>query len=139
MSPKTANAIDTYVAGRLRSYRRQLGLSQADVAKKIGITFQQIQKYEAGINRVGAGRLFQIASLYAIPVQDFFPNGPVADDAAKRSAQTNEVAAFASSIDGLRLCEAFLGIKEAKQRRVILSLIEEIQQQGQRELVSDTV
>lgn len=126
MSPKSANAIDAYVAGRLRAHRRQLGLSQADVAKKLGVTFQQIQKYETGINRVGAGRLFQIASLYGIPVQDFFPRAPVSADAEKRSAKTEAIAIFAAGADGFRLCDAFLRIKDPKQRRIILSLIEEM-------------
>jgi len=126
MSPKATNSIDAYVAGRLRAHRRQLGLSQADVAKKIGVTFQQIQKYEAGINRVGAGRLFQLASLYGLPVQDFFPRGTVSPDAAKRTAKTDEIALFAASAEGFRLCEAFLHIRDGKQRRVILSLIEEM-------------
>lgn len=126
MSPKATNAIDTFVAGKLRTHRRQIGLSQADVAKKLGVTFQQIQKYEAGINRVGAGRLFQFASLYGIPVQDFFPRGPVAADAAKRTAKNEEIASFASTADGFRLCEAFIRIKDGKQRRILLSLIEEM-------------
>ncbi len=69
MTPKAANSIDAYVAARLRNCRKQLGASQADIAKQLGVTFQQIQKYEAGLNRIGAGRLFQLASLYDLPVQ----------------------------------------------------------------------
>ncbi|MDR3526738.1 MAG: helix-turn-helix transcriptional regulator [Rhizomicrobium sp.] len=126
MSPKAANSIDAHVAGRLRTFRRQLGLSQADVAAKLGVTFQQVQKYEAGINRVGAGRLFQLACLYGMPVQEFFPRGLVAADAAKRTAKSEEIAAFAVSADGLRLCEAFVKITNPKQRRVVLSLIEDM-------------
>jgi transcriptional regulator with XRE-family HTH domain len=126
MSPKATNSIDAHVAGRLRTYRRQLGLSQSDVAKTLGVTFQQIQKYEAGINRVGAGRLFQLAVLYRMPVEEFFPRGPLVADAAHRSAQTEEIAAFAASAEGLRLCKGFLNIKSAKQRRVVLLLIEDM-------------
>jgi len=126
MSPKAANAIDTHVAGRLRSYRRQLGLSQTDVAKQLGITFQQIQKYEAGINRVGAGRLFQLAVLYGMPVGEFFPHNPISADAAARTAKTNEIAAFAGSAEGCRLCEAFLKIKNGRQRRAMLALMEDM-------------
>ncbi len=126
MSPKAANSIDAHVAGRLRTYRRQLGMSQADVAAKLGVTFQQIQKYEAGINRVGAGRLFQLACLYGMPVQEFFPHGLVSADSAKRTAAAEEIATFAASADGLRLCEAFVKITNPKQRRVVLSLIEDM-------------
>jgi transcriptional regulator with XRE-family HTH domain len=129
MSPKAATSIDAHVAGRLRTYRRQLGLSQADVATQLGVTFQQIQKYEAGINRVGAGRLFQMAVLYRMPVEEFFPRGPNAADAAKRTAQTDEIAAFAASAEGVRLCESFNKIKNIKQRRVVLSLIEDMSKQ----------
>jgi transcriptional regulator with XRE-family HTH domain len=126
MSPKAANSIDAHVAGRLRTYRRQLGLSQADVAKQLGVTFQQIQKYEAGINRVGAGRLFQLALLYGMPIGEFFPNSPISVDAAKCTAKTEEIATFATTADGFRLCEAFIKITNPKQRRVVLSLIEDM-------------
>ena len=126
MSPKATNSIDAHVAGRLRTYRRQLGLSQADVAKTLGVTFQQVQKYEAGINRVGAGRLFQLAVLYGMPVEEFFPRGNISADAAGRTAKTEEIASFAASADGLRLCEAFIKIKNSKLRRVVLSLIEDM-------------
>jgi transcriptional regulator with XRE-family HTH domain len=129
MSPKAANSIDAHVAGRLRTYRRQLGLSQADVAKQLGVTFQQIQKYEAGINRVGAGRLFQLALLYGMPIGDFFPNSPVSADGARCTAKTEEIAAFATSPDGFRLCEAFIKITNNKQRRMVISLIEDMAEQ----------
>lgn len=126
MSPKATNAIDAHVAGRLRTYRRQSGLSQADVAKKLGVTFQQIQKYEAGINRVGAGRLFQIALLYGMPVEDFFPRGQFSADAAGRTAKTDEILSFAATADGLRLCEAFTKISTSKRRRAVLLLVEDM-------------
>lgn len=128
MSPKATNSIDAHVAGRLRTYRHQLGLSQADVAKSLGVTFQQIQKYEAGINRVGAGRLFQLAVLYGMPVENFFPQGRIAADAAGRTAKTEEVASFAASAEGLRLCEAFTKIKSSKLRRVVLLLLDDMAQ-----------
>jgi transcriptional regulator with XRE-family HTH domain len=126
MSPKAANSIDAYVAGRLRSYRKQQGLSQADVAKEIGVTFQQIQKYEAGLNRIGAGRLFQLASLYGIPIQDLFPRVAGTSEGAKRTAKLCEIDTFIASPDGWKLCEAFLRIKDIKQRKIVVSLVQEM-------------
>lgn len=126
MSPRTANSIDAYVAGRLRGIRRQLGRSQADVAKELGVTFQQIQKYEAGINRVGAGRLFQLATLYGVPIQDLFPRHVGTAEGVKRSEKMDEIAAFAASLEGSKLCDAFLRIKDTRRRKTVVSLMLEM-------------
>ena len=126
MSPKTANSIDTYVAGRLRTFRKQVGLSQAEVAKQLGVTFQQIQKYEAGLNRIGAGRLFQLATLYGIPIQYVFPKNASTAEGAKRAEKLDEIAGFAVSVEGWKLCDAFLRIKNVHQRRIIVSLVQEM-------------
>jgi transcriptional regulator with XRE-family HTH domain len=126
MSPKTANSIDAFVAGRLRSYRKQLGLSQAEVAKQLGVTFQQIQKYEAGLNRIGAGRLFQLATLYGMPVQEMFPKNAGTAEGLKRAEKMDEVSTFAHSAEGWRLCESFLRIKDARQRKIVVSLVQEM-------------
>lgn len=126
MSPKAANSIDAYVAGRLRTYRRQLGLSQAEIAKQIGVTFQQIQKYEAGLNRIGAGRLFQLAQLYGIPMQDLFPRSAGTSDGVKRAEKLDEVTSFALSTEGWKLCEGFLRIKDPRQRKLIVNLVQEM-------------
>jgi transcriptional regulator with XRE-family HTH domain len=126
MSPKAANSIDVYVAGRLRSCRKQLGLSQGEIAKQIGVTFQQIQKYEAGLNRIGAGRLFELAQLYGIPMQDLFPKSAGTSDGVKRAEKLDEVSSFAASTEGWKLCEGFLRIKDPLQRRTIVSLVQEM-------------
>ena len=126
MSPKATNSIDAYVAGKLRNYRKQLGLSQADIAKQLGVTFQQIQKYEAGLNRIGAGRLFQFASIYGIPMQELFPRNAGTADGIKRAEKMDEIARFALSPEGWKLCEAFLRIKDPRQRRIVVSLIQEM-------------
>ena len=126
MSPKATNSVDAYVAGKLRSYRKQLGLSQADIAKQLGVTFQQIQKYEAGLNRIGAGRLFQLASIYGIPMQDLFPRSAGTADGVKRAEKLDEIAGFALSTEGWKLCEAFLRIQDTRQRRIIVSLVQQM-------------
>ena len=126
MSPKATNSIDAYVAGKLRTYRKQLGMSQADIAKQLGVTFQQIQKYEAGLNRIGAGRLFQFASIYGIPMQELFPRNVGTADGLKRAEKMDEIARFALSTDGWKLCEAFLRIQDPRQRRIIISLVQQM-------------
>jgi transcriptional regulator with XRE-family HTH domain len=85
MTSKRTNVIDLLVAKRIRAYRKQLGLSQSDLARKLGLTFQQIQKYEKGSNRVGAGRLFEIAGIFDIPIQALYPES---DESVER-ANTN--------------------------------------------------
>ena len=66
------NVFDEHVAGRVLTKRRELGLSQTDLAEAVGITFQQVQKYENGKNRISAGRLWQIAKVFKVPVEYFF-------------------------------------------------------------------
>jgi transcriptional regulator with XRE-family HTH domain len=126
MSPKAANSIDTFVAARLRACRKQLGLSQADIAKDVGVTFQQIQKYEAGLNRVGAGRLYQFAVRYGIPIQELFPKNLGTSDGAKRVEKFDEIAVFAATAEGAKLCETFRSIRDPHQRKNILSLMQEM-------------
>jgi transcriptional regulator with XRE-family HTH domain len=126
MSPKATNSIDAYVAGKLRNYRKQLGLSQADIAKQLGVTFQQIQKYEAGLNRIGAGRLFQLASIFGIPMQELFPRNAGTADGIKRAEKMDEIARFALSPEGWKLCEAFLRIQDSRQRHIIVSLVQQM-------------
>jgi transcriptional regulator with XRE-family HTH domain len=126
MSSKAANPIDAYVAARLRTCRKQLGLSQAEIAKQLGVTFQQIQKYEAGLNRIGAGRLFQFASLYGVAIQDLFPKCVGTADGSRHSQKQDEITAFSLSPEGWNLCEGFRRIKNAQQRRVVIGLIQEM-------------
>ncbi len=126
MSPKAANSIDTYVAGRLRTFRKQLGISQAEIAKELGVTFQQVQKYEAGINRIGAGRLFQLAAIYGVSVQELFPKSVTTAEGLKKTEKLDEVADFVVTADGWKLCEAFLRIKDPRQRKIIISLVQEM-------------
>jgi transcriptional regulator with XRE-family HTH domain len=126
MPPKAANSIDTFVAARLRTCRKQLGLSQSDIAKDIGVTFQQIQKYESGVNRISAGRLYQFATRYGIPVQDLFPMNPGTSDGVMRVEKLDEIAVFAATPEGSKLCETFRCIKDSHQRKSILSLIQQM-------------
>lgn len=72
----TPDEVDVYVGARLRARRAELGLSQEKLAEKVGLTFQQVQKYERGSNRVAAGRLYQFAQVLGTPITYFFPDDP---------------------------------------------------------------
>jgi len=73
MPKKSASTVDVYVGQRIRQRRMMMGYSQEELGRNLDLTFQQIQKYEKGVNRVGAGRLFLIASILGVPVAYFFP------------------------------------------------------------------
>ncbi|MEX4006475.1 helix-turn-helix domain-containing protein [Neoaquamicrobium sediminum] len=122
---KKPNPIDIHVGGRIRLRRNMLGLSQEKLGESLGITFQQIQKYEKGTNRVGASRLQAIASILEVPVAFFFedaPGGPGAGGLSEES-QTTYVVDFLSSTEGLRLNRAFVRISDPKVRTKIIDLV----------------
>jgi len=106
-----------------------LGMSQTKLADTIRLTFQQVQKYEKGTNRMGASRLTQIAQVLQVPVSFFFEGAPGESSTATGTAaasSTAYVSEFVSSRDGLALTKAFIGIKDAKLQRRIVNLVEEI-------------
>ena len=124
-SKKKPNPIDVHVGGRIRLRRNMLGMSQEKLGDNLGITFQQIQKYEKGTNRVGASRLQAIASILETPVAYFFedaPGGPPAEGFAEEN-QTAYVVDFLSSTEGLTLNRAFARIGDPKVRRRIIDLV----------------
>jgi transcriptional regulator with XRE-family HTH domain len=108
--------IDVYVGRRLRDRRQELGISQGRLGRQLGITFSQIQKYEKGSNRIGAGRLFHIASILGVPVQYFFEelNNPALEVRSNR-----EVAA---SADAARMQDLLIRISNPNAREALLSL-----------------
>ena len=119
--------IDTHVGKRLRLRRTMMGLSQEVVAKAVGITFQQVQKYEKGVNRIGAGRLFEVSRILNVPV-DFFYEG-LSGAAGQPGASENEsapVMEFVSSGEGLQLSLAFMKIKDTKVRKRVLDLVKSL-------------
>jgi transcriptional regulator with XRE-family HTH domain len=127
MNAKRANAIDNVVAGRIRAYRQQLGVTQADVAEKLGISFQQLQKYEKGVNRIGAGRLFEIAAALHVPIQALFPESePAAAQTSRRAEELKAISDFLASADGWRLCRSFLQVDNLRKRKMIIALVQEI-------------
>ena len=122
---KKPNPIDMHVGGRIRLRRNMLGISQEKLGESLGITFQQIQKYEKGTNRVGASRLQAISGVLEVPVAFFFEDAPggSANNNFAEDASTTYVVDFLSSTEGLRLNRAFVKISDPKVRNRIIDLV----------------
>lgn len=125
---KKANPIDAQVGNRVRIRRMLIGMSQEKLGDLLGLTFQQVQKYEKGVNRIGAGRLFEIARILGVPI-DFFYDGIA--EPAKSSEETPPVMAFVSSGEGLQLSLAFMKIKDPKVRKRVLDLVKSLSEEEQ--------
>jgi transcriptional regulator with XRE-family HTH domain len=129
MLKKSPNPTDKHVGSRVRMRRMMLGMSQEKLGDALGLTFQQVQKYEKGTNRIGASRLQQISNILQVPVSFFFEGAP-------NSSQTNSgfdeapspayVSDFLATSDGLALTRSFMRIKDSKLRRRIVDLVEQI-------------
>ena len=129
MAKKSPDPVDRYVGSRVRMRRKMLGMSQGKLADALGLTFQQVQKYEKGTNRMGASRLQQIAHILQVPLVFLFEGAPRPPGRPKGIAEAPSpayVAEFLASSDGLALTKAFMRIKEPKRRRHIVTLVEDI-------------
>ena len=123
---KTPNPIDVHVGSRIRLRRTMLGLSQEKLGERLGITFQQVQKYEKGTNRVGASRLQNIAGILDVPVAFFFEDAPgdtSSSEGGLAESPTSYVVNFLSSAEGLQLNRSFVKIANPKIRRRIIDLV----------------
>jgi transcriptional regulator with XRE-family HTH domain len=121
---KKANPIDGQVGSRVRIRRMLIGMSQEKLGDLLGLTFQQVQKYEKGINRIGAGRLFEIARILDVPI-DFFYDGVGAPSDGVGEARA-PVMEFVSSTEGLQLSLAFMKIRDPKVRKRVLDLVKSL-------------
>jgi transcriptional regulator with XRE-family HTH domain len=129
MSIKAPNPVDKYVGSRVRMRRIMLGMSQEKLGDALGLTFQQIQKYEKGTNRVGASRIQQIAEVLKVPVSFLFEGGPSGIRGAEGFGEEDSpayVSDFLATSEGLALTRAFTRIADAKLRRSIVDLVEQI-------------
>jgi len=129
MTKKSPNPIDKHVGARVRMRRMMISMSQEKLGEKLGITFQQIQKYEKGTNRIGASRVQQIANVLGVPVSFFFEGAPVPDGSPggfSESASPAYVSDFLATSDGLALTKAFMKVTDSKVRRRIVDLVEAI-------------
>jgi len=128
MPKKQANPIDVQVGNRVRIRRMLIGMSQERLGDLLGLTFQQVQKYEKGVNRIGAGRLYEVARILNVPV-DFFYEG-VGDAPRISDAEVAPpVLEFVSSGEGLQLSLAFMKIKDSKVRKRVLDLVKSLSEE----------
>ena len=126
MAKKPPNPIDVHVGGRVRTRRLALGMSQEKLGTALGLTFQQVQKYEKGTNRVGASRLQHLARILQVSIGHFFEGAPGQLKAKGNAPSSAFVSDFVTSTEGLTLAKAFTQIKDAKVRHHIVKLVGEI-------------
>src|SRR6516162_685222 len=126
---KAPNPTDQHIGTRVRMRRKMLAMSQTQLADALGITYQQVQKNETGINRIAAGRLQQISHILQVPVAFFFegaPNAAAPHGSHGSALSIAEINDFISDSNGLRLIRAFMRIDDAALRRRIVMLVQEI-------------
>ncbi|WP_374470973.1 helix-turn-helix domain-containing protein [Phenylobacterium sp.] len=119
-SDPTAHPVDRHVGVRVRLRRKALGLSQDKLADALGLTFQQVQKYERGTNRISASKLWEIARVLKTPVEWFYEGLPAEGGVASPPLVG---AGFLASNEGLDLARTFPKIRDARTRRKILELV----------------
>ena len=130
---KAPNQTDVVVGTRVRVRRKALGLSQGKLGEELGITFQQIQKYEKGTNRIGASRLLAIASALGVPVSYFFPDPGQGGDAATVPDELNELMGAPGAVELLR---DYVQIQDSAVRRSINTLTRELAKSAQQAAVA---
>ena len=135
---KAPNPIDRQVGSRVRMRRILVGMSQEKLGEALGLTFQQVQKYEKGTNRIGASRLQAIGNHLGVPIEYFFDGAPQLEATIggfSESHDTSYVADFLSTAEGVQLNKAFTRIKDAKIRRKLVELMSAIA--GEEEAADD--
>jgi transcriptional regulator with XRE-family HTH domain len=128
MAKKSPDSTDVHVGSQIRTRRQELGMSQEKLADGLGLTFQQVQKYEKGTNRVGASRLQAISALLQVPISFFFEDAspPSTRKKAADGPSDDFVTEFLKSGDSDTLMKAFLRIKAPEVRRSIVHMVEAI-------------
>ena len=124
MTARAPNSIDQHVGARMRLRRSLLDMSQAELGLKLGVTFQQVQKYERGVNRVGASRLFDLARVLEVKIDYFFEGLDETGVSILAEDDSETLYDFIASPDGLALASAFLEIEDPTVRRRIIDLIQ---------------
>ena len=129
MVKKAPNPTDKHVGSRVRMRRMMLNMSQEKLGEALGLTFQQVQKYEKGTNRIGASRLQQISSILQVPVSFFFEGAPSVGEPIPRMSEApspSYISDVLATSDRLALTKSFMRITDAKLRRRIVDLVQQI-------------
>jgi transcriptional regulator with XRE-family HTH domain len=131
IAKKAPNPTDKHVGSRVRMRRMMLSMSQEKLGDALGLTFQQVQKYEKGTNRIGASRLQQISHILQVPVAFFFEGAPSVSPGVRvegmgEAPSPAYVSDFLATSDGLALTKAFMRIGDSKLKRRIVDLVEQI-------------
>jgi transcriptional regulator with XRE-family HTH domain len=135
MPARLANPTDAYVGSRLQLLRSKMKMTQQALAKRLGVSFQQVQKYEKGINRIGASRLQHLSQIFDAPVDFFFDGAPRLAGSVRKNKQApsmDYVDDFFAGAEGKALAKAFLQIKDATVRRSVVHMVEALAQSGSR-------
>ncbi len=131
MPRKKHQAVDAFIGARVRLRRLLMNMSQEELSGKLAVTFQQVQKYEKGINRISASRLLELSDALEVPVQFFFEGLDNYAEPAEPNGMAEETVAnpyleFVSSSSGVELNQAFLQIEDVKMRRQLLAMVSNI-------------
>ena len=129
MSVKRPDPVDIEVGHRIRIERLARGLSQTALANQLGVTFQQVQKYEKGVNRVGAGRLTKIAEVLGIDVGTFFTGKEMLNEEQPKSSGQASPLKLLTVSGAFRLLRAYGDIEDTNLRRAIVDLVEQVSSQ----------
>jgi len=135
MAARGPNQTDVYVGSRVRLLRNQQDMTQERLAERLGVSFQQLQKYEKGLNRISASRLQHLAKIFDVPVHYFFEGSPRLDGFPrknKQDASVNDIENFIAGAEGKALAKAFLQIKDTMVRRSIVHMVEALSESGKR-------
>ncbi len=124
MTRRDPNYIDVHVGSRIRMRRQLISMSQEKLGEFLGITFQQVQKYEKGTNRISASRLFYTAKILGVPVQSFFEDLPgiEGESGFSESNEQNSVMSSLMNTEGIQLAKAFRDADNATKRKLIATL-----------------
>ena len=127
---KTPHPIDIHVGARVKLRRTLLGMSQDKLGEALGLTFQQVQKYEKGVNRIGASRIFEISKILDVPIQylfdDFIGEGDEAMGFSEGGDGDASFMAMLNTPDGVQLCRYYSEIEDPKVRKGVLDLVKAI-------------
>jgi transcriptional regulator with XRE-family HTH domain len=126
VNKRSGDPRDTEIGKRIRALRLERGLSQTELGNLLGVTFQQIQKYEKGANRVAAGRLQRVAESLDVPITFFYSGSPSDSDGTSVNDTVDVGLGFLETAGAVRLVRAFSRIQDPEMRRALVELTEKI-------------